>query len=449
MKSLKTKLKVELDDFDGVVMKNKQKNKSSKSSVFDIIVVGAGMAGLSTAVRLSNEKNKKLKILLIEKIKLKEIGYNHFIGTFNDLVDKYEFQKAVVNKFKSFRFYGPKEKADIKFDNGQGMSYINLNKFSQVMLKKINIQIKTETEIVNAKYSSKGITLISKDKKKYNARIVIDCSGNTSVVADSLGIERSKVYCKTLSYTLTNVKIPKKFRDRPMMFQDYSITRSAGAWITPYGNKVHVGISSLNPYYQSTKGDLQRRLDWFLMDACGYSKYLKNAKVKFPKLYKISPTLQPIDPMVKDNLIVVGDAAGQATPFFGLGSDPCLKMGEIAAEVALDSLEKGDYSQKNLIKYEKIWWKIFGRYDLVNILLRKICANYFKDDEWDGVIKSLKKITSNDFYKALRSEYSLKLVFKIFPSNMFFKIIFRIIKVNFLSLLHPKLSPRHLAFKIK
>jgi len=413
--------------------------------VYDVIIVGAGMAGLSTAKRLSQEKN--LKVLLVEKEK--KFTGPHLLMTFNDIVEDYELHDAIVSKFPSYNYYSKNVKTNLPITKKHFSYYIDLDKFAKSYRKKIKCQVKCNTEIVDAKYGKNKITLVDNMDKKYVGKIVIDCSGNTSVVADSLGIERSRVYCKVLSYTIKGKNIPKSNWMVPLLYMDHHITRCAGAWAVQYeNNKVHIGISSLNPYYESTKGDLQRRLDLFLLKVHGYNKYFKDHKVVGKKVYKISPVLQAIDPMVKDNLLVVGDAAGQATAFFGMGSDPCFKMGEAAAEVAIDAIKNKNYSKKFLMKYEKIWWQKFGKYELKNILLRDACARFFEDEDWDQLVIALRKLSGYEFYKALRCEYDFKLIAKIFPPKIFFHILHRIIRAKLLALVHPKISFRHLSSKV-
>jgi len=413
--------------------------------VYDIIVVGAGMAGLSTAKRLSQEKN--LNILLIEKEK--NLTANHLVMTFNDIVERYELQEAVVLKFPSYEYYSSNKKTNTPIDKKHYSYYIDLAKLAKSYQKKIKCKIKTNIEIVDAKYVGNKLSLLDKNGKIYLSKMVVDCSGNTSVVADALGIERSKVYCNVLSYNITGPNIPRKNWSLPLLYMDYHITRSAGAWAVQYHNDtIHVGISSLCPYCESTRGDLQRRLDLFLLKAPGYSQYFKNHKVKGKKLYKISPVLQAIDPMVKDNLLVVGDAAGQATAFFGMGSDPCFQMGEAAAEVAIKAIKEKNYSQKFLMEYEKIWWQKFGRFELKNILLRDACARFFDDDDWDQLVVALRKLKGYEFYKALRSEYDFKLIAKIFPPKILFHILSRVTRVKLLALFHPKLNLRHLSSRV-
>lgn len=65
--------------------------------------------------------------------------------------------------------------------------------------------------------------------------------------------------------------------------------------------------------------------------------------------------------MVEDNVMIVGDAAGQVKPISGGGIFTGMAAARLAAEVALSAHESGEMSKKSLSRYESRWKKGVGK----------------------------------------------------------------------------------------
>lgn len=73
-----------------------------------------------------------------------------------------------------------------------------------------------------------------------------------------------------------------------------------------------------------------------------------------------------------DNVMLVGDAAVQLKPLSGGGLYLGLLAGLICSKVALEALDRGDFSSSMLSKYHKLWMKSVGREIKLGLRLRKI-----------------------------------------------------------------------------
>lgn len=72
----------------------------------------------------------------------------------------------------------------------------------------------------------------------------------------------------------------------------------------------------------------------------------------------LSGTLKRI---VKDGLMLVGDAAHQAFPHTGGGIENALEAGSLAGEVAVNALRAGDYRSRFLERYPSLWHQRLGK----------------------------------------------------------------------------------------
>ncbi|MCK9151780.1 NAD(P)/FAD-dependent oxidoreductase [Methanobacterium alcaliphilum] len=117
--------------------------------------------------------------------------------------------------------------------------------------------------------------------------------------------------------------------------------------------------------------------------------------------------------LVTDNLMVVGDAAGQVNPLTGGGIISGMTGGMIAGKVAAESIQEGDFSEKKLKKYEKDCRAEIG--DSIDKYLKvKDYMMTLNDDELNSIADAFK---DSDFEKISTAELVKKLV-KVSPKAL-------------------------------
>ena len=77
-----------------------------------------------------------------------------------------------------------------------------------------------------------------------------------------------------------------------------------------------------------------------------------------------------------DALLVVGDAAGQTDPLTGEGIHTAMVAAKIAAQVLCDALDRGDLSERRLVRYQQAWWRAFGRDFPISAAAGRIIRRY-------------------------------------------------------------------------
>ena len=83
------------------------------------------------------------------------------------------------------------------------------------------------------------------------------------------------------------------------------------------------------------------------------------------------PVALPPERLVADGLMLVGDAARQVDPLTGGGIVNAMAAGELAAQVAVEAIERGDASAGSLRRYEETWQGSIGRRMARNYRLRE------------------------------------------------------------------------------
>lgn len=105
------------------------------------------------------------------------------------------------------------------------------------------------------------------------------------------------------------------------------------------------------------------------------SKWEPLRSFKDSNIKKIMGGLIPlglIERSYTDNVMLVGDAAVQLKPLSGGGLYLGLLAGLICSKVALEALDRGDFSSSMLSKYHRLWMRSVGREIKLGLRLRKI-----------------------------------------------------------------------------
>ena len=129
-----------------------------------------------------------------------------------------------------------------------------------------------------------------------------------------------------------------------------------------------------------------------------------------------APVGGPIEKTVDDNIMVVGDAAGQISPLSGGGIYLSMSCGSMAGEVAAKSIKNNNYSKDALIEYENKWKEKY--YDILMAELKyKNVLQKLTEKELNALADAMdEKLEEVDVkkiaFKAVRKAPSLLKYFK-------------------------------------
>jgi thioredoxin reductase/Pyruvate/2-oxoacid:ferredoxin oxidoreductase delta subunit len=126
------------------------------SDVFDLLIVGAGPAGISASLRAIE---RKLNYITIER---DEIG-----GT----VAKYPRQKLVMTSPVEFPMYGKFKKTELSKEN--------LLAFWDMVLNRADFNVRTDEKVEDIKQGADGVFTVASPHNQYRARAVILALGRT------------------------------------------------------------------------------------------------------------------------------------------------------------------------------------------------------------------------------------------------------------------------------
>jgi len=111
-----------------------------------------------------------------------------------------------------------------------------------------------------------------------------------------------------------------------------------------------------------------------------------------PKILQKSIAHGPVQGSVRDRVLAVGEAAGQVKTTTGGGIYYGLLCSEIAADVLKQSFHKGDFSLRQLVKYENLWKSKLGGELRAGLWARKILGK-LSDQQIDRIFKFFREKT--------------------------------------------------------
>ncbi|UCD13252.1 MAG: NAD(P)/FAD-dependent oxidoreductase [Thermoplasmatales archaeon] len=336
---------------------------------YDVVVVGSGPAGSVTA-RFAAESGAK--VLMVER--RQEVGAPVLCGEgISKKVDEFkvlEGKRWIANNMDGARIFSPdgtmvKLSADMAGSETGYVLYRDI--FDQELARGairagVDLMLNTcAVDILKENGKINGIKAKQFDEEfDVEADIVVGADGVESKVGRWGGMKTTlKPYDleTCVQYTLSNVELDSAYCD---FYLGKKIAPGGYVWVFPKGKDVaNVGIGILASL--SKPGLSLQLLDKFI-DARPELK--KGEPLRF--LAGAVPVAEPIE-AIRDNLLLVGDAARQVDPITGGGLMASIEAGMLAGETIGNAVDEQRFDEEMLSPYEE---------KLENTLYKKLKRNY-------------------------------------------------------------------------
>ena len=374
-------------------------------------MVGGGPAGSSSAYQAA--KNG-LKVALLEKENSISETVRTSGVTWIKNIKEFEIPDNCFNPIKNYSFCSPNNEVTIsdKIAQAAVLDVRKTYRWLAQQAENFGVDIFLKTNVKEAIKNSKGdiIGVSANDSKgiiKFFGKVIIDASGFGSVVSKSMGfVSQWKRFGAGAEYEVKAEKVdPETWW--LMVGQKYS---PAGyAWIFPVNKEiVRIGVGVGKP---DSDIDPTERLKELLESKEGPIKNLgKITPIEFH--YGLIPNDGLSRKTVYNNLILVGDTAGQANPLVLEGIRYAIKFGRVAGDVASKAIQSGKTDEVALLPYEENWKKE------IEAKIRsagKVQVRWIglSDEQWDKELDIIKELKPEEFLDFIKADFGLSSMLRL------------------------------------
>lgn len=354
---------------------------------YDIIIAGGGPAGLNAAIHCADQN---LKVALFEKDREIGVPVRCAEATSEKALEKYAFVHkdsicTVVNRFK---FVSP-EKVSVEMESDEMRGFVlDRKRYEQALAsraaqKGVNIFTRAHVRDVHNNGSPKAKIIYGGIEYEVQAKLIIAADGIESKIARDFGIDSSLAMNDAeacYQMTLTNLDLAE---DTLQFWFSHNVAPGGYIWVFPKSRKIaNVGLG-INSKFE-TKQSARELLEEFVAE-------------NFPEATMVNAAAggvaaaRHLKQLVKDNFMVIGDAARMTNALTGGGIASALAAGKYAGTIAKEAVLTGDTSRTRLKVFEKKWKKSIGK-DYKRFYRLKEAMLKFNDADFNSLARKFESV---------------------------------------------------------
>ncbi len=304
---------------------------------YDVIVIGAGLAGLQCARLLATEG---LKVLLADRKTALDDSI-HTTGIFvRRTLEDFDFPEDCLGPpVRHVRLYSPGRRSlDLESPHDE----FRVGRMGQLYQRMLDKCLRAGVEWMPAtRYAGhtplKRALVVRLDGRGFSrwvsARYLVGADGANSRIAKALELDENREWIVGVEEVFAGV--PLEGPPRLHCFLDPRIAPGYLAWVVHDGEQVHVGVGGYPARFdplaalQEFRGSLNGIID------------LNQSSLRERRGGRI-PVGGVLEKIANTSGLLVGDAAGAVSPLTAGGLDPCMRLSSFAAKVISQYLVNED-----------------------------------------------------------------------------------------------------------
>ncbi|HSU13892.1 NAD(P)/FAD-dependent oxidoreductase [Longimicrobium sp.] len=305
-------------------------------STYDVVVIGAGLAGLETARRLAGRGQRVL--LVDQKTALDRSVHTTGIFVRRTLEDFDLPEDCLGPPVRHVVLYSPRGRA-LPLESAR--TEYRVGRMGALYGRMLDSCVAAGVEWApGTRFAgllddgTHSVVVLETGGRGWSARarLVVGADGAASRVAPALGLSVNREWI---------VGVEEVFRvstDGPPCFHcwlDPELAPGYLAWVVADGEEVHLGVGGYAARFQPA--DALRRFRERVEDRFGL-----RGKMADERRGGRIPVGGVLPRIASPRGLLVGDAAGAVSPLTAGGLDPCIRLSALAARVAADFIATGD-----------------------------------------------------------------------------------------------------------
>lgn len=331
---------------------------------FDVVIVGAGLAGLQCAKLLARQG---AKVLLVDRKTDLTKGV-HTTGIFvRKTLEDFDFPAGTLGKpVRNVTLYSPRLKA-LHLKSGKDEFRVGkIGALYDALLREClenGVEFLHGTRYISAKVEA-AETVVRLEKSgvmsAVKTKVLVGADGAHSRVAKDLKLDENREWIVGYEEVF-----PSDSKGEPHLhcFLDAELAPGYLAWVADDGEEIHVGVGGY-----AARFNPREALEIFKQKIAGKIVDLKTAKLTETRGGRI-PVGGVLRRIAGENGLLVGDAAGAVSPLTAGGLDPCLRLSAMAANIITERLKTND--PKILLNYSG---ELFRARFVSRLWMRRIIA---------------------------------------------------------------------------
>ncbi len=197
---------------------------------------------------------------------------------------------------------------------------------------------------------SDGVAVRTREGGEYQAKVLVDASGRHSVALNALCLKQPEPEFQQIAVA----HFFESFDGTPDATWDRHLYGEHGAMIS--GSRIRPGL-----YRYILEADLQDKQstqtkpgEFYGYIARKYDPWLTERlerEPRFSEIWAMAPLAYRVPEVVRDRLLLVGDASGYLSPITGQGIEFAMRMGRLAANTVRDALRSDDLTASAFAPY--------------------------------------------------------------------------------------------------
>jgi len=327
------------------------------SQQFDVIIIGGGLAGLTSAIDLSQNN---FKVLIIEKnsfpkhkvcgeyVSNEVLPYLEYLG-FNP----FEFGAKRITNFELTTHNNKTIQTELPL-GGFGMSRYEMDfQLYQLALKQ-KVTVLKDT-VINVIFENDVFSVQTKSGQSFTSKITMGAFGKRSNLDTTL--QRSFITKKS-PYLGVKIHMSGNFPENKVALHNF---KGGYCGVSKVEND-HINLCYITNYEAFKR---YKDIDAFQNDVIFKNLALKelfqNSNIEFDKPLTISQISFETKNPIENHMIMCGDSAGMIHPLCGNGMAMAIRSAQLASGLIIDYLQnKIDTRAALERKYAKVWNKTFS-----------------------------------------------------------------------------------------
>jgi flavin-dependent dehydrogenase len=302
----------------------------------DVVIIGAGLAGLQCANLLADTG---ARVLLVDK-KASLSDAVHTTGIFvRRTLEDFELPEDCLGPaIRDVTLYSPARRSMDLVSPHAEFRVGKMAKLYNRMLEQCQhagVEWLPETRFLGLLIEKERVVVRLSNSQPFNvtARLVIGADGANSRVARALGLDVNQEWIVGVEDVVQNV--PLVGPPRLHCFLDPEVAPGYLAWIANDGEEAHVGVGGYASSFEPLVAIEKFRASLKTMIDLSKSRIVERRAGRIP----VGGVLKRIG---NRHGLLVGDAAGAVSPLTAGGLDPCMRLSTYAALLVAEFLESGD-----------------------------------------------------------------------------------------------------------